>query len=267
MHHLLSFFKHILQSRTLITTLIIHDFKRHYFGSYLGLFWAFFQPIVFIAVIWFVFEVGFRSGLDSSGAPFSLWLFCGMIPWFFFSNSISSGTDAIILNAYLVKKVSFRVSILPLVQVGSAFIVHAVLVLLMIFVFLLYGYFPTLYWLQLFYYIFCSILLILGLTWMTSALRVFMKDIGNLVAVVLQIGFWATPIFWNIETIPERYRIFIELNPMFYIVDGYRDALIDGVWFWEKGWITLYFWFFCLTSLAFGALVFRRLRPHFGDVL
>lgn len=265
--HFFFFLSHIFENYRLIATLIVHDFKRQYFGSYFGLFWAFFQPIVFIAVIWFVFEIGFKAQSVTKDIPFALWLICGMVPWFFFANSISSGTHAILLNAYLVKKVSFRVSILPLVQVGSAFIIHAVLTLIMLFIFLLYGHFPDIYWLQLFYYLFCTVILLLGITWLTSAIMVFVKDIGNLIAVIIQLGFWATPIFWNIDVIPSKYRIFIELNPIFYIVDGYRDALINGVWFWEKGWLSLYFWVFCIIFLALGALVFRKLRPHFGDVL
>jgi len=261
------FLSHIVKNHRLIATLIVHEFKRNYLGSYLGLFWAFFQPIVFIAVIWFVFEFGFRAQGVTEGVPFVLWLVCAMVPWFFFVNALLGGTNAIISNAYLVKKVSFRVSILPLVQIGSALLIHIALVLLMLLVALLYGFWPTLYWLQLFYYLGCMIVLLLGLTWLTSSLRVFIKDIGNMIAVVLQIGFWVTPIFWSLELIPQKYKIVIELNPLYYIIEGYRDSLFQNIWFWEKDFLTFYFLGFSMILLVLGASVFRRLRPHFGDVL
>ncbi|MCD6258005.1 MAG: ABC transporter permease [Helicobacteraceae bacterium] len=265
--HFFFFLSHIFDNHRLIATLIMHDFKRHYLGSYFGLFWAFFQPIVFIAVIWFVFEIGLKAQGATNDTPFALWLICGMVPWFFFVNGLSSGTNAIISNAYLIKKVTFRVSILPLVQIGSALLIHLVLVVLMMGVALLYGFTPTLYWLQLFYYLGCMIVLLLAITWLTSSLRVFIKDIGNMIAVIVQIGFWATPIFWSLELIPQEYRKVIELNPIYYIIEGYRDSLFQNVWFWEKDLLTLYFIVTSVLTLVLGAFVFKKLRPHFGDVL
>jgi len=261
------FLKHILENRQLLLTLIKNDFRKQYLGSYIGLAWAFIQPLVFMLVIWFVFQVGFRVAPSSGDMPFFLWLISGMIPWFFIFNALTSGTNAIIGNAFLVKKVAFRVSILPLVQVGSAFIIHASLIIFLVCVFLLYGFKPTIYWLQLPYYVLCAIVLILGISWLTSSIRVFVKDIGNIVAVVLQIGFWATPIFWNIETIPEKYRYLIELNPAYYIIEGYRNTFIKGIWFWENINLTIYFLSISSILFVFGAVIFRRLRVHFGDVL
>ncbi len=98
------FLKHIFETRRLLLTLIKNDFKKQYLGSYLGLLWAFIQPIAFIVVIWFVFEIGFRSGTVMGDTPFFLWLICGMIPWFFFADAVSSGTSAIVANNFLVKK-------------------------------------------------------------------------------------------------------------------------------------------------------------------
>lgn len=261
------FLKHIVESRELLMTLVKNDFKKQYLGSYLGLVWAFVQPLTFMLVIWFVFEIGFRTGPATGDVPFFLWLISGMIPWFFFVNAVSSGTNAVLGNAFLVKKVSFRVSILPLVQIGSALIIHFVLVLFLITMFLLYGFTPSIYWLQLPYFILCSVMLVLGISWMTSAVRVFVKDIGNLVSVLLQMGFWATPIFWSMERVPDQYQYLIKLNPMYYIVDGFRATFIDHAWFWEHHVLTPYF--LIITSFFFivGAMVFKRLRPHFGDVL
>ena len=147
------------------------------------------------------------------------------------------------------------------------FKIHMGLILFLIVMFLLYGFSPSLYWLQLPYFIFCTILLLLGLSWMTSAIRVFVKDIGNIIGVLLQIGFWATPIFWNITMISPKQQWILKLNPAYYIVQGYRDTFINHKWFWEMQNVTLYYLGFTGLFFITGAIVFKRLRPHFGDVL
>ena len=263
----IKFITHIAENNKLIITLVANDFKKQYLGSYFGLFWAFAQPLTYIIVIWFVFTIGFRQSGSHTETPFFLWLISGMIPWFFFASGLSSGANAIVGNSFLVKKVAFRVSILPIVQIGSAFIIHGALVLFLVLAFLLYGFTPSIYWLQLFYYLFLSIFLLLGLSWLTSSIRVFVKDVSNFISVVIQVGFWATPIFWQSSKIPEKYHFILSLNPMYYIVEGFRDTFINHVWFWQKPADTLFFMSISIFTFILGAIVFRRLRPHFGDVL
>jgi lipopolysaccharide transport system permease protein/teichoic acid transport system permease protein len=105
------------------------------------------------------------------------------------------------------------------------------------------------------------------MSWITSSIVVFSKDIGQLVNMFLQFGFWLTPIFWSINIIPPKYHALIKLNPIFYITEGYRDAFVHQVWFWERIWQTMCFW--SITGIIFvtGALVFTFLRPHFADVI
>lgn len=263
----MKYLRDLIASRRLLQTLILNEFSKQYLGSYFGLFWAFAQPIIYIVVIWFVFTIGFRRGELDEGVPFFLWLIAGMIPWFFFANSLSSATNAITSNAYLLKKVAFRASLLPIVQIGSAFLIHAVLLVFLFLSAILYGQMPTLYWLQIIYYVLLSILLLVGITWLTSSLRVFIKDVSNFIAVVVQVGFWATPIFWQSSKIPEEYSFVLYLNPMHYIIDGFRDALFSRAWFWQKPLESLSFFIILVLVLIVGYLVFKRLRPHFGDVL
>jgi len=260
------FFNHIFSNRQLFIDLVKDDFKKKYLGSYLGVFWAFIQPTITILIFWFVFQVGFKSK-PVNNVPFVLWLISGMIPWFFFSESLSNATYSIIQNSFLVKKVVFRVSVLPLVKVFSALFVHLFFVIFMMFIFIFYGFLPNLYWLEFFYYLFALIIFVLGLSWITSSLIVFFKDMGEIVSMFLQFGFWMTPIFWSIDIVPEKYQFFLKLNPVYYIVEGYRDTFIYKVWFWEHPYLTLYFWIIALGVFGGGALIFRRLRPHFADVL
>jgi lipopolysaccharide transport system permease protein len=261
------FLKHLKNSRKLIFTLAYNDFREQYLGSYLGIFWAVLRPTLFILVLWFVFTMGFRARPTDDGIPFVLWLLCGMIPWFFFVESVNKGMAAIVSNSYLVRKVAFRVSILPLVKVLSALWIHIILLGILITAFLLHGFFPTIYWIQLPFYVLFTFLLVLGLGWLTSSIRVFVKDMGEIIGVVIQFGFWLTPIFWPLKMIPEKYQYIIKLNPMVYVVEGFRDTFINKIWFWERGFYTLQFLLTISVVLVLGAIVFKRLRVHFGDVL
>ncbi len=252
--------------RELIVRLAKRDFISRYLGSYLGLVWAFVHPSVTIAVFWFVFEVGFKSR-PVDNFPFILWLMTGIVPWFFFSEALSGATNSIIEYSYLVKKVLFRVSILPVVKIISAMVIHLFFVFVLFVIFSVYGYNHDFYELQVFYYLFAMIVFLLGLSWFASALAVFVKDIGHLIAVFMQFGFWLTPIFWSINILPPRYRIFIKLNPVYYLTEGYRDSFIHKIWFWQHPVYTVYFWTVAIAMFITGALVFSRLKPHFADVL
>ncbi len=260
------FFKHLIANRKILLSLTKNDFKQRYLGSYLGLLWAFIQPTITILIFWFVFQVGFKSQ-PVENFPFILWLMAGMIPWFFFADALQNATNSVLSNSFLVKKVVFRVSILPVMKILSSLIVHIFFICFTYVMFILYGYTPELYWLQLFYYLFAMIALILGVSWITSALIVFLRDVGELISMVLQFGFWMTPIFWNLNMVPEKYQVFLKLNPLFYIIEGYRDSMIHHIWFWEHPSLTIYFWGVTGTLLVIGALTFRKLRPHFSDVL
>ena len=260
------FLRDIVNSKTLLINLAKNDFKSRYMGNYLGILWAFVQPLVSILIFWFVFQVGFKSA-PVENVPYILWLLAGMIPWFFFAESIQSGAQSILANSFLVKKVVFRVSLLPMIQIISALTIHIFFILFMFGMFLYYGYAPTLYWLQIVYYLFCTIVLVLGISWMTSSIVVFFRDLGQIVTMIIQFGFWLTPIFWSVKILPVEYQGMLQYNPAYYIVEGYRDSLIYHVWFWEKPMLSLQYWIITALFFVGGAIVFRKLRPHFADVL
>lgn len=261
------FSRDIIKSKNLIFTLATNDFKEQFLGSYLGVFWAILRPILFMLIVWFIFSVGFKGKDVDGNVPFVLYLMCAYIPWFFFSDAISSGMNSVVSNKFLVKKIDFRVSILPIVKILSMLYLHIILIGILIIVFLLHGYTPTIYWLQLPFYTFMMLILVLGISWLVSSLRVFTKDISQIIGVILQLGFWVTPIFWSIDRVPEKYLYVLKLNPMVYIVEGYRNSFINEVWFWESYKYTPYFIVITVFFFIVGAVVFRKLRPHFGDVL
>ena len=263
---LVSLLGDIFRNRALLWQMTKRDFHQRYVGSYLGILWAFIQPAVTVLVFWFVFQVGFKSQ-PVDNFPFILWLVCGMFPWFFISDSLQGAANAILDSSFLVKKVVFRVELLPMVKLMSAFLVHGFFVLVLFLMFAVYGYPVSVYNLQVLYYAAAMFCLCIGISWLTSALTVFLRDVGQLVAMVLQIAFWSTPIFWSLKMIPEEYHFLLKMNPAYYIVEGYRQSFIYHEWFWQYMALTSYFWGLTIVVLFVGALVFKRLRPHFADVL
>lgn len=260
----------VYQNRRMIFKLAKNDFKTKFAGSYLGIVWAFIQPVVTVMVYWFVFEVGFRAGDNSLPVPFVLYLVAGIVPWFFFQEALTGGTNALIEYNYLVKKVVFNVSVLPVVKMISALFVHTVFVVFVVFLYCVYGKFPDLYYLQIFYYSGGLLLLTLGLCYTTSAVVIFFRDLSQMINIALQVGVWLTPIMWIADDMLASHKTLLtilKLNPIYYIVSGYRDAFIYKNWFWERPLWTLYFWGFTIAVFLFGNWVFRRLRVHFADVL
>lgn len=269
--------REILANRKLIFNLSKNDFKTKFAGSYFGIVWAFIQPIITVLVYWFVFEKALNVGTQSTKAgievPYVLWLIAGLVPWFYFSEVLGAGTNALLEYNYLVKKVVFKISTLPVVKAISSVFVHLFFIAFMLILYSCYGYFPTLYALQVLYYSFCMFLFCLGVIYATSAMVVFFRDLSQLIAIFLQVAMWMTPIMWNLEGMLQQGRmsrpieIILKANPMYYIVSGYRDALINHVWFWERPGITLYFWILTLVVFFLGSMVFRKLQAHFADVM
>ncbi len=266
LRELWDFLRDLYWKRKIIKSLVKKDFQNQFLGSFLGIFWAFFQPAVFIFVLWFIFAQGFRSGLAME-IPFVLYLMSGIVVWTYFSEAFVAGTMAVLENSHLVKKVSFRVSLLPVVKILSHLLVHLIFTVLLLIVTIGHGIYPNLYWLQIPYYMFATAVLLMGLTWISSALHVFVRDVGQIIRVFTRLGFWFTPIFWNLNIMPAKYHFILKLNPAYYLVNGFREALFFKTWFWSSPKLTVYFWILTLFLFMVGAIVFRRLRPHFADVL
>ena len=267
--------REIITNRKLIGKLARNDFKQKFAGSTLGVIWAFVQPVVPVLVYWIVFEKCLNQGTQGTKAgieaPFVLWLSSGIVPWFYFSEVLSSGTVVLQEYNYLVKKVVFPIGSLPLVKSISSLFVHGFFVLFTLLMFCMYGIWPTGYALQVIYYSFALMMLTTGLIYLTSALCVFFKDMAQLINILLQVGVWATPIMWNFDamtdSIPGWLSVVLQINPMYYITSGYREALIAGTGFWTRPYLTLYYWILTIVILVVGTRVFKKLQPQFADVL
>ena len=253
-------------SRKLIVKLAKNDFKTRFAGSFFGIFWAFVQPMVTILIYWFVFTVGFRSA-EQTNCPFALWLTAGMVPWFFFSDAWGGATNSLVEYSFLVKKVVFRISVLPIVKVTSALLVSGFFHLIMCAIFIASGYMPDGYMIQLLYYLICNFAFALSLSYITGSILPFFKDLSQIMNIILQVGVWLTPIMWNINILPQAWRWVMKINPMYYIVQGYRNAMSEKVWFWQDITWTIYFWGLVGALFVVGNILFKKMRPHFADVI
>ena len=264
--NLLRLAKELIHNWKMIWSLGKNDFKTRFAGSYLGIIWAFIQPIVTILVYWFVFQVGLRS-TPVNNFPFVLWLTAGLVPWFFFSEAWMAGTGSLADYSYLVKKVVFNISAIPVVKLISALFVHIFFVAFMLVLYICYGYYPSAHWIQIIYYSFCMVMLVIALSYLSCAIMVFFRDLTQIINILLQVGIWITGIMWSVDMLPEKLRWIMYFNPMYYIVDGYRRALISKGWFWQVPYQTLGFWIFIIVLLTVSVNIFNRLRIHFADVL
>lgn len=263
----MDFIKELFARRSLVYELTRRDFKTKYLGSYLGIIWAFVHPTIYIVILWFVFQFGFKSK-PVEDVPFILWLLAGVIPWFFFSECLGNATNAIVESSFLVNKMVFNIGLLPVVKILSSLFIHIFFIAFIFIMFLAYGYKPNIYNVQVFYYLFAACVLLLGLSWVTSSMIVFLRDVGPLVTMMLQFLFWITPIFWSANILPSQMQVLLKLNPVYYLTEGYRNAFIYKVWFWKVNSLwTVYFWCLTITIFFIGVLVFRKSRPHFADIL
>ncbi|WCL51259.1 ABC transporter permease [Leptospira sp. GIMC2001] len=260
------FFSEVFRLRKLIFDLSVREFKSGHFGSVLGIVWVFVEPIIYMAVMWFFFTKAMRFQ-PVGDYPFLPWLFTSMIMWQFISGT-SIGSVGVFSNySYLLKKPEFDMSILPLVNIFSSLFVHFIFIGLLVIIILFSGISFSLYWFQSIYYLFATCILMLGMAWTTASVSLFIKDTRNLIGVIFQIGYWVSPIFWDLSTYPEKYRIFMKLNPFYYIVNGYRQSFIYQKPFYEDTFSMVYFWIFTLLCYIVGIITYKKLRSQFGDVI
>ena len=250
MNYIGSLLKELVVKRRLVWDLSKADFKKRFVGSYFGIVWMFVQPIVTVLIYWLIFgPIGFKSAPPVPNASYIEWLIPGIAPWFFFSEAMNTGTGCLQEYNYLVKKVVFRVEILPIIKLISSLFVHGFFVLIS----------------------FAASMYALALTYLTSAIQVFFKDMAQIVGICLQFGMWLTPIMYSEQLFLDKgitiAPLILKLNPFYYLAAGYRDSMLTGNWFFERPTLTIYFWVVTIGMMLVGLKVFKRLRPHFSDVL
>jgi len=261
-------FKTVFQQRSLIWQLARYKLREQYAATLLGSFWAVLQPLMTILVFWFVFSYGLKlQSPNANEIPFFLILFCGLVPWMTFSEGLSAGTQSILAHQYLVKKIVFPLEILPIVQIVASLVVHLYLIGFLFLILIFYGIWPSLYSIQILYYIFAMAFLTTGLSWLLSALNVFHRDVGQSLNLIIMLWFWITPIVWPAKNLSGWALKIVEANPLYYIIEGYRSTFLYAEPFWHNPNMGVYFWTVSISMFIIGITFFRRVKNQFSDVL
>ena len=262
---MLASFLKLLRYRGLIQTLVVRDLKARYRGSVLGFFWSFFNPLLLLLIYSFVFTTVLPGLHSKEMEPYALFMFCGILPWTWFSSSLLESANTLIAGGNLIKKVLFPAEVLPIVTV-LANMVHFFLGLPILVAFLIYYQRPVdpleLLWFPVIVAV--QLVLTIGLALFLSALTVHFRDLKDLLNNLLTLWFFATPIIYPMLEAPENMRWWLNLNPMTHLMISYQEVLFfpgpHGHWKWLMALALVSFLIF-----AAGYFVFDRLRDSFAE--
>ena len=251
----------------MIIQLVKRDFQQRYVGSAAGWLWGLVHPVVMLASWYFIFQVCLHTKLPPTEVTqkYSLFLFCGFLPWLLFQETVMRSASSLIENANLITKTVFPAEIVPVSIFLSSLISHLMVLALVIAIVGLYiGHF-SLWMLSLPLYMFLIGLFATGVGWIVSSLQVYLRDTAQVLAVLLTFWFWMTPIMITEDKVPERVRFVLRLNPLAFVVRAYRERLLS--YRVPSAHDLLILTAYAVTAFVAGGLFFRHLKRGFADVL
>ena len=251
--------KDLYNYREFLKTNVRKDIRGKYKGSFLGVLWSFINPLLSVVVYAIVFSKIMRFNIEN----YLIYLITGVLPWTFFTSSISMGMNSILFNANIIKKVYFPRIILPISVVTSC-LVNFLISCIVIVIFVLFsgiGLTINILWLPLIAII--QYFLCLGFVFILSAIEVFVRDLEHIIGFVLSMAFYVTPILYKIEQVPENLRFILKFNPMTYIINSYRDIFYSGI---SPDFGGLMFVLIISIMLSiFGYCIFDKLQRGFAE--
>ncbi|EMG28893.1 ABC transporter permease [Listeria fleischmannii] len=247
-----------------------YEDRANYQSHYLGLLWEILNPLIQVAIYFLVFGYGLRgsSTLQGTDISFLEWMLAGIVPWFFINSVVMQGTTSIFNKIHLVSKMNFPMSILPNITIISNLMSYFVMTIIMVIIFLLKGTPINIYWGQYLYYFVAMILFLFSFSLFNATITVLIRDYQMALQSIMRVLFYLTGIVWNIpQLLPEWAANLLKLNPFMYIVDGFRDSLLLGKWFWESPSYTIYFWLLTFFFLFVGSILHMKFRERFVDFI
>ena len=261
------FLRNLVERRALVAQMVRRDFEQRYVGSAAGWLWGVVHPLVLLLSWTFVFQVCLKIKLPPGSVTenYTMYLFCGILPWLLFQDTVLRSAPSMVEHANLITKTVFPAEVVPVSIFLSCLIHHLIALALVVVAALvvLKTVSPMILLLPL--YMFFIGLLGVGVGWVAASLHVYLRDTAQVVTVVMTLWFWMTPIMINEQQIPERFRPLINSNPMSWIVRAYRERLLSTQWpSWQEfGVLTAY----SAAVFVAGGLFFRVLKRGFADVL
>ena len=262
------FLRNLVERRALLAQLVRRDFQQRYVGSAAGWLWGVVHPLVLLASYIFVFQVCLKVKLPPGAATqnYTMYLFCGVLPWLLFSETVTRSAGSMVENSNLITKTVFPAEVVPVSIFLSSLMQHLIALVLTD-------------WRDGIHaeddqsddppaaavYVVHRTVGGVGVGWIAASLHVYIRDTAQVLAVAMTLWFWLTPIMINEQQIPPRFRAVILWNPMSWIVRAYRERLFLATWptWHELGVLTAY----SVTVFVVGGLFFRHLKRGFADVL
>ena len=241
----------------LVELLIRRDLKIRYRSSVLGYLWSMLNPLLMMLILTAVFS----HAMKVTSEHFSVYLISGILCWNIFSQSVNLGTNSFVVNASLLKKVRVPSWVFPTATIGSACVHGAFAFLPYVGIALATGFKFSWTLLQLPFVFVLFFIFLEGVVLTTSTLNVFFRDVGHVMEPVLQILFYASPVLYMPDVLPEQYRTFLYFNPMFYFLNGFRSSLYSTGPLGLQDWMTLAA--IAALSITVGSLTYERLRRRF----
>ena len=254
-------FKDLYNYRELLKTNIKKDVGGKYKNSFLGVLWSFVNPLLQIAVYAFVFQIILKSNIEN----YAVYLCCGLVPWQYFSSVVLRGAAVIIDNGNVIKKVYFPREILPISVVtseGVNFLISTIIILGFV-IFGGIGLSINILW----YFLIVAIQYIvsIGVAFLVSSLTVYFRDLLHILGIIMQLLFYATPIVYAIDSVPSKFQWLVKLNPMSYLITGYRDIFYNKTMPSFHGLLIAFTMGIILITV--GYLVFKKLEKRFAEEL
>lgn len=244
------------------------DLVRTYRGSALGWSWALIKPVITIFIYWFAMSLGLRKGQPHGDYVYFLWLIFGMVPWFYISDMLHRGTECMRKYRYLITKIHYPVSTIPTFVSLSNLFVQSCLLLVVYILSVIMGHPPTLYHLQIFFYLALTYLFFTSWALFAAPISAISADFQNLVKSVVFAFLWISGIFFDIDTLENQtIAAILKLNPITYLVKGFREAFMSEAWFWEHPIRLAVFLAELLIMFLLGLWAYKRLRKEMPDVL
>jgi len=257
----------LYRHRTLIWSFVKRDLLARYKGSAVGLFWSVIHPLIMLGLYTFVFStiMKVRVGASEGTEEFALYLFCGLLPWNAFAEGLNRSTGVIFENANLIKRNVFPSEILPVYPVIAGVVTELIGFAILVVALLLTGHPMRPVMLLLPVILLLQVVLTVGLAWIIAGTTVFIRDLGQMLGVMLTLGIFLTPIFYPPSVVPKGMQVLLTVNPMYALVEAYRSLILRGQ-LPALGDVALLASIGVVVFLV-GYRVFTRMQPAFADVL
>jgi teichoic acid transport system permease protein len=251
-----------------IGVLVKLDLTRTYRGALLGWLWAFVQPLILLFVYWFVLHVGLRATVTPDYLSSLSWLLVGLVSWLCMSDMINKGATSMRTYKHLVTKMKFPVSVIPTFVSLSRMVVHVLLLTVVLLYIGIFGEGVRITWLQLPLYTFMMFIFFTAWSLFAAPLAAISKDFENIVKSTVRVLFWVSGILWNVRMLDAEWiRTLLLFNPITFFVEGYRNAVLYGTWFWEDTRQLAVFGAMLVVMVALAAITYTHTRKELADIL